>query len=320
MVLDFINGPLDGDAWEKLCDSCYRMRYQEQNYQKVQAILGGDGGIEGFTKTGIVYQCYCPEREYNDDELYEHLRDKMTKDIAKLVKEKYAERLKSLGIYNIVEWHFVIPEYKDPRILQHAENKRKEVIQLKIKNPNQYDYIDDNFQIIIKVAEDFKVELTRIIRTNLSDIKLNIACYHDGNVEWEKCDSEKVDNIKRKVKAVMNMKDDEEDEDFNYIVSTYVESYIKGIEILKTLRVSYSEIYEDIFRLKETYKKEVSLRTRINRDSTINSKIFYDIMDDFELKLKESFSSYLSVASIGELKTDIISGWLADCSMQFRSR
>lgn len=320
MILDFINGPLDGDEWEKLCDSCYRMRYQEQHYQKVQAVLGGDGGIEGFTKNGIVYQCYCPEREYNDNELYDHLRDKMTKDIAKLVKEEYAKRLKTLGVYNIAEWHFVIPQYKDPRILQHAENKRKEVMELKKNNPEQYDYIDDNFQIIIKVAEDFKVELTRIIRTNLSDIKLNLACHHDGEVEWEKCDSKKVENIKRKVRAVMNITDDEEDEDFNYIVSTYVESYIKGIEILKTLRVSYSEVYEDIFRLKETYKKEVSLRTRMNRDSTINSKIFNDIMDDFESKLKESFSGYLSVASIGELKTDIISGWLADCSMQFRSR
>lgn len=319
MILDFIEGPLDGDSWEDLCDSCYRMRYQEQNYQKVQAILGGDAGIEGYTKTGIVYQCYCPERQYTDDELYEHLRNKMTKDIAKLVNPEYAKRLKGLGIREIKEWHFVIPQYKDPRILQHGETKRKEVLEFKSNDPIQYDYISNDFEIIVKVAEDFKVELTRIIRTTLSDVKLNLAFYHDGKVEWDKCDSEKVSNIKRKVKAVMNITE-EDIEEFNEIVGIYIEAYIKGIEILKTLRVSYSEIYEDIYRLEQVYKKEVSLLTRMNMDSSMNYKIFNDIMNGFESKLKESFSTYLSVASIMELKLDVISGWLADCSMQFKSR
>ena len=58
MILDFIEGPLDGDLWEKLCNSCYRIRYQEENYTQVPSVQGGDAGIEGFTQTGIVYQCY----------------------------------------------------------------------------------------------------------------------------------------------------------------------------------------------------------------------------------------------------------------------
>lgn len=319
MILDFIEGPLDGDSWENLCDSCYRMRYQEEHYQKVQAILGGDSGIEGFTRTGVVYQCYCPEREYSDDELYKHLREKMTKDIGKLVDPTYAKRLKSLGINEIKEWHFVIPQYKDSRIIQHAETKRKEVLSLKNSNPKQYDYIHDNFVIIVKVAEDFRVELTRIIRTNLSDVKLNLAIHHNGNVDWSKCTSEKAENIKRKVKAVMNITS-EDDEDYNDVVSIYIEAYIKGIEILRNLRISYTEVYEDIYLLEQTYKREVSIRTKTNTNSSINSQLFNDIMNDFENKLKSEFSSYLSLSSIMELKIDLISGWLADCSMQFRSR
>lgn len=83
MVLEFIQSYLNGNAWEKLCDSCYRSRYQENGYQELPAAVGGDGGIEGYTMNGIVYQCYCPEREYSDDELYNHMRDKMTRDIKK---------------------------------------------------------------------------------------------------------------------------------------------------------------------------------------------------------------------------------------------
>lgn len=70
MILDFFEGKLDGDAWENLCQACYRIRYQQQHYTEIPAIHGGDAGIEGFTRNGIVNQCYCPERDYSDEDLY----------------------------------------------------------------------------------------------------------------------------------------------------------------------------------------------------------------------------------------------------------
>jgi hypothetical protein len=318
MILEFIDGPLNGESWEKLCNSCYRNKYQDEHFTEIPAVHNGDAGIEGFTRTGRVYQCYCPEREYSDDELHNHLRDKMTKDINKLISLKYAERLKELGVPRIKEWHFVIPQYKDSRILKHAETKRKEVLEIKKEQPKKYEYIDDEFVIIIKQAEDLKVELSRIIRTTLSDMKLNLAIYHTSSPDWSKCDSEKVSNIKRKVKAIMGDVD-ESNSDYNDIVDTYIDSYIKGIEILRVLRVSFAEVYEDIYILEQSYKKQVSLKTKMNTDSSINARLFNEILDDFQSKLEQQFT-YLNTASVMELKIDLISGWLADCSMEFRSR
>lgn len=317
MILNFIDTPLDGDSWEKLINSCYRIKFQDEHFTEIPAVHGGDAGIEGFTRKGRVYQCYCPEREYTDDELHDHLRDKMTKDIGKLTSSKYADRLKGLGVPVITEWHFVIPEYKDSRIIAHAETKRKEVIALKKTNPSNYDYIADDFIIVIKQAEDFKVEITKIIRTTLTDMQLNFAIYHTTAPDWSQCDSEKVTNIKRKVKAVMGDVD-ESDEDYSDLVNMYISSYINGLEILKVLRVSYSEVYEDIYMLEQSYKKEVSLKTKMNTNSSINAQLFNEILDDFQEKLEQF--KYLNTASIFELKIDLISGWLADCSMQFRSR
>lgn len=101
----------------------------KDNYTAIPATQGGDAGIEGFTYKGVVHQCYCPERDYSDNELYEHQRNKLTADIEKL--KKNADRLKALGVPPVVEWHFNIPEYKDTRILAHAESKRQEVIKAK---------------------------------------------------------------------------------------------------------------------------------------------------------------------------------------------
>lgn len=318
MILKFIDTPLDGNSWEKLINSCYRMKFQDEHFTEIPAVHGGDAGIEGFTRFGRVYQCYCPEREYSDDELYDHLRSKMTKDINKLTTLKYAGRLKELGVPIIREWHFVIPQYKDARIVAHAETKRKEVIALKKSDPKNYDYIDENFIVVVKQAEDFKVEISRIIRTTLTDVQLNFAIYHTTAPDWSQCESEKVNNIKRKVKAVMG-DIDETDEDYIDLVNMYINSYIKGIEILRVLRVSYSEVYEDIYMLEQSYKKEVALKTKMNTNSSINSQLFSEILQDFQMKLEQQFK-YLNMASITELKIDLISGWLADCSMQFRSR
>ena len=316
MILDFFEGKLDGDTWEDLCQSCYRIKYQEQHYTEIPAVHGGDAGIEGFTRNGIVNQCYCPEREYSDDELYEHLRKKMTTDISKLLDKGYKVRLNKLGVPIIHQWHFVIPEFRDSRIIEHAETKRKEVLKAKMDNPTQYDYIADDFDIVIKVAEDFKFEITRTIRESLTDAKLNLAVREVKDIDWNQCDSEKSNNIKRKVKAVMN-DIEEEDDAFNQIVNMYIESYIKGMEIMRMLRVSYAAIYEDVYSLEQAYKKQVTIKTGMNTNKSMNSKIFNDILDDFEKHLKDS-CGYFNSASIIELKIDIISMWLADCSMMFR--
>ena len=133
----FIEGYMSGNAWEDLCVQCYRIRYQKDNYTAIPATQGGDAGIEGFTFKGIVHQCYCPERDYSDNELYAHQRDKLTADIEKL--KKNANKLKALGVPPVVEWHFNIPEYKDTRILTHAESKRQEVIKAKKDKPSDYE-------------------------------------------------------------------------------------------------------------------------------------------------------------------------------------
>ena len=314
--MSFIEGYMTGDAWEKLCVKCYRIRYQNDNYAAIPATQGGDAGIEGFTNKGIVHQCYCPERQYSDNELYIHQRDKLTADIEKLMKN--AARLKALGVPPVTEWHFNIPEYKDSRILAHAEVKRQEIVKAKEGKPESYLHIADDFQIAIKTAEDFTPEISCIIRTNLTNMKINAAIEHSDNPDWSKCDSVKVKNISRKIKAVMLI-DDDTDEALNQVVGIYVDCYISGLEIMNNLRINLPEIYEDIFRLEQSYKREVSIRTLMNTDKTLNRSLFDNILNEFQAKLERDFSQRFTEATICELKQDMVAGWLADCSMEFRS-
>lgn len=313
--MTFIEGYMTGNAWEELCVKCYRLRYQKEHYTPIPAVQGGDAGIEGFTHSGIVHQCYCPEREYSEDELYEHQRNKLTTDIQKLISN--GKRLKELGVPIISEWHFNIPEYKDSRILKHAQSKQQEVLTAKEKDPASLAHISDDFKILIKVAEDFTPEISRIIRTNLTDMKLNFAIQHQESPDWSKCDSQKVANIRRKVGAVMHV--DENDPDLNFVINVYVDYYIAGLEIINNLQLHFPEFYEDLYKLEQSYKREVAVKTRMNTNRQLNQNVFDSILGEFQEKLEKDFSKMLTQASIVELKQDLVASWLADCSMEFRS-
>lgn len=315
-IMPYIEGYMTGNAWEDLCAQCYRIRYQADHYKDIPAVQGGDAGIEGFTLSGVVHQCYCPEREYSDNELYTHQRDKLTADIDKLMKN--AKRLKELGVPPVVEWHLDIPEYRDTRIITHAQSKQQEVLQAKKDVPSNYEHIADDFKIIIKRADDFMPEISRILRTNLTDVRLNLAVQHIDTPDWSKCDSEKVENIRRKIKAVMHI-DDDSDEALNSVINIYVGCYICGVENMNRLRVGFPEIHEGIFQLEQSYKREVSIKTLMNTGRSLNQTLFSSILDEFQAKLEKDFSRMFTVASIGELKQDLIASWLADCSMEFRS-
>lgn len=316
-ILDLIDGYMNGDAWENLCVSCYRIKYQKYHYVSVPAAHGGDTGVEGYTKNGIVHQCYCPERIYSDDVLYEHQRDKLTADIKKLIEN--GARMQAIGIPTIHEWHFNIPEYKDSRILVHATTKQSEVLTEKKKNQNTCKHIADDFQIVIKTADDLAPQISKILRTSITNNRLNLAIQHTANLDWAQCDSQKVENIRRKVKAVMNISNDS-DPALNKVVGLYIDYYICGMENMSALRISFPEIYEDLYRLEQSFKNEVTIRTLMNTDHLMNQSVFTGILNEFGEKLEKEFSNVFNQASIGEIKQDLIASWLADCSMEFRSK
>lgn len=317
MILDYLDSSLDGDSWEDLAISIYSMRYQKSHFTKVPAANKGDGGIEGFTRCGVVIQCYCPaDPNYSNNDLYANQRTKVTDDIGKFINEKNAKVLKSFGLPSIKEWHFVVPEYKDKRIIQHIAKKTKTVKESKEKKPEFYDYISEDFEIIIKTAEDFRLELTRILRSNLTDTKLSLAILQDTTPDWSMCSNEKVENVKRKLIAInSDFKTDQIG--LNKLLDIYMSAYISGIEILESLGENFPDIRKDILDLANQYKRHVESRTLMNSDKSMNSEIFNELSKDFEEKLFREFK-HLSSASIMNLKMDLIAGWLADCSMEFK--
>ena len=301
---------LDGKRWEILCTKFYRMRYQGVGFHEVPAMYRGDHGIEGYTDSGIVYQCYYPEKNYSDDDLYRSQRKKVYKDINKLINN--GKELTGIGVPVVKEWHFVIPCYKDRRILEYCTKRKIKVLAQSLS------HVDKDFKIMVKVEDDFYEEMRKLVPLE-NDFKYHFAQIHTGEINWEKCSAEKVENIKRKLIAIIEAQGAKEYENqLNRMLNVYVSFYIKGIELLNKLRTKDPALYEKIHSLSQTFRVNAQNRCDMNFNSAINKELFEEISTDFGNKLNSAFSDIITIESVAELKNDIISSWLADCPMDFR--
>ena len=136
----------DGDEWEAFCQSCLKIKHQHHNFKSVPADSGGDYGLDGYNSIGDAYQCYCPEKEYTDKELYEHQRDKITTDVQKLFD--YQDKLRKILNGNTIKvWHFTTPLIKSKELILHCNSKENLVRSWNL------DFIDDDFEIGLKDYE-----------------------------------------------------------------------------------------------------------------------------------------------------------------------
>lgn len=309
-MIDKMLEELDGNSWEELCQKCYKYRYNTENYREVPAKYLGDGGIEGFTSTGIVNQCYFPEGCYDDNKYYSCLREKITTDTNKMLEPRYKKILISLGVPPIKEWHFLIPKYRDKRILEHA-TKISQKIRDKVKNDlSLKEYIDENFQIIVQDAHNLSKEIYNLQRVNALSQKINFSL-EDENIDWNNCASEKRIAITKKISATI--KNEVQREKF---ISMYVTAYLKGIVLMNKISESHKELYADLQITINSYKKRAEHITGFNADISKNNEIFLDIVNGFRNELKESYTN-IDDTTIDEICYDLIGTWLADCSLWF---
>jgi hypothetical protein len=135
------HGWFDGNSWDSFCQICFKSKYLEDGYQQVKA-SPGDYGIEGFTRSGKAFQCYCPDHNYGADELYQKQRDKITKDLGKLLT--YKNQLKDLlGGVKIKTWYFVTPESHKKDLIQHCSEKAIEYRAM------GHDHLDMSFDVLL---------------------------------------------------------------------------------------------------------------------------------------------------------------------------
>jgi|GEM_PF-359248 len=309
----------DGDEWEAFCQSCLKIKHQQHNFKSVPADDGGDYGLDGFNTIGDAYQCYCPEKEYADKELYEHQRDKVTNDIQKLLT--YKDKLtKILNGNKIKTWHFTTPLIKSKELLNHCNTKENLVRSWNL------DFIDPNFQIGLKDYEYFIPEIPLVISSdkvlnpvNSQGIDFPVSeptpqAIADYKEIYE--NNKFVENALRKNPKLFP-KNPEKDYSENIILLTdsQIENNISGEGILKFWADKFDKQYEKFVRIRRTLEKRIKQESLLPVND--NQEKLKEIKIIVRSALDKEFPYFLSESNKEELTSYLVSYWILECSLDF---
>lgn len=295
-------GQMDGNMWEDYCQKLLRLRYED--YQEVPAQFGGDYGIEGFTRSGTVFQCYCPDDDPRGRDLYEKQRDKITKDIKKFVKN--VTKISALGAGTIKEWHFLTPDYNSRHLVSHCRTKESEV------QSKSLETVHNEFTIYLKTDDDYIPERQTYLGTG--GLRVQPSGEEPPIEELEKLltsDNEIVLNTKTKLKKLALASDQRAD-----LTIQSVKGYIVGKYELQILNEKFPSTYESVVQLKSATESQLPI---LLSGSDNHGTILREILQGYEGKLSTDFSGSLSSALIARLSTEAISDWLGRCPLNFFS-
>ena len=186
------HGDFNGTTWEEFCQICFKRKYEADGYQEMPA-WQGDLGIEGFTRSGILFQCYCPDEEYAPDDLYEKQRDKITTDLKKLVSNEH-ELKNYLKTIKVKQWIFVTPGYKKKDIVKHCQDKAVEYRKLNLS------ILDSSFDVLIYDIDFFATEIPLVLDYRKQKIEINPSTQKSDTeiADWKSKEISLVENAIRK--------------------------------------------------------------------------------------------------------------------------
>lgn len=302
-------GNFNGTTWESMFQVILKRKYMDQQYQTVVA-SPGDFGIEGFTRNGLTFQCYCPDVNEDNKRLYERQRDKITKDINKLNTNK-EELTKILGGIKLCSWTLITPRVGHHDLLSHCNEKRD-----LIKSWNLSFIDNDRLEVLLHDCDDYAHEIGQYfehagkkfsIKPNAEDIK------GERMIEWKKSEISLVKNALSKneirVRAYSNQQ-----EKANMLTDEVVKNYLNGESILRNWQSVQPESHQRFTELVASLEDELKERCLLSEIEP--NKFIEQIKLTVEEKINSAFP-LLDESTIIRLKNYCTSFWILTCPIYF---
>lgn len=301
-------GTFDGDSWEAVCQICFKQNFREEAYQEIKA-TPGDYGIEGFTRSGKAFQCYCPDEMYNSDKLYEKQRDKITSDLNKL--KLYENVLASyLGTTKINKWYFVSPLCGKNEIIAHCTKKKEEVKKWGLS------IIDnDNFEIIFEEINFLHPHLAIALDATSQKINFSTGEVADGDrLIWKDQEISLVSNAQKKHQQRFTRSDSKIDAKVDSLTEQTVASFLNGNTLLRIWQEEYPIEYEKFLSIISIVEKEVEEKCMFPVED--KNELYFSFKTMVEAKLVQSFPK-LDTEMIMRLTHHVLADWILRCPISF---
>lgn len=302
------HGNFNGTTWEEFCQICFKRKYESVGYQEMPA-WQGDLGIEGFTRNGILFQCYCPDEEYAPDDLYIKQRDKITTDLKKLIsnENELKHYLKSI---KIKQWIFVTPGFKKKDIVKHCQEKADEYRKLNLS------ILDPDFDVLIYDIDFFAAEIPLVLDYRKQKIEINpLIEKSDSEIaDWKSQEISLVENAIRKHGQRITDITLNRNKKINTLTQHSIEHFLNGNITVKIMQEKFPRDFEKFIRVVSLFEKKVVDICITNTGD--NNLLYKQIEDDLKAKLREAFG-YIDLITIDRLTEQVLADWILRCPINF---
>lgn len=310
-------GPHDGDSWENLCHVCLKIRHKGE-YLEIPA-SPGDYGLDGILLNGEIYQCYCPERQCTDKELYESQRKKVHEDLMKLKRNEESIN-KILNGRKVKRWHLLTPKIPTNELIAYCSKKKEEIRQQNLS------FIDDDFII---VPQDYKflypelgnahnvLDYTSNLSGVQSRIELNAPKISETEINNYKEDIQNntyTANASRKYQAIFPQDGKDYSQKILKSVDMTVENLLIGDTMLKEWETLYQDQLERFYKIINTLEREIDLLCQ--RPAKSNGDRYDEINDKVKNTIDTEFNSF-SEQTRRNLSLRVMADWLLRCPLNF---
>lgn len=301
-------GPFNGTTWEGLCQQVFKRKYQAECYQQMQA-SPGDFGIEGFTvNTGWAFQCYCPEKHYERSELYEKLRDKISKDLGKL-KRYEKDLLARLGSTKLARWVLVTPEIDRNALLAHARTKEAEVRAWGLP------FLTDDFTVLIQDGDHYVVEINEIRTAAGEALVFDEQAPVLAELKGQQEDYER--NVHRKCGT--RLADKAAKPDFERRVSQLsqltVESFLESDGYFRRIAATAPPAYVKLVRLINEYEQYV-IETSATWSGSAE-ELTVQVRDGLAKRVADELAPEFDRTNANKVARHMTARWLAVCELNY---
>jgi hypothetical protein len=287
---------LDGTGWERLCLRMLRGHYQADLIE-VPAKVGGDKGLDAFTRSGIAYQCYAPEEPLSAEQRYLKLRDKMTGDIGKFI-DNLSEISTLLGPVKISTWVLLTPQADDRRLVAHAMS----TLTPRLREA-ALPYCTDDITAVVHTHQDYAGAYVSLVEQRMAELVLP----QPGPPDFNAVESDDVATMRAKLEKVEGL----EVAAFLQLLLGY---FLAGRDHRAHIADHFTELDADLNERLLALERRLEVEYRLTGEAP--QRVLAQVIAEAEERVKETLPS-LRETQRQALVYAQVAEWLMRCPLDF---
>jgi len=306
MDLEMQTDPLSNPkAWESYFKSIIWLHYKPANCCDLPDSHGGDFGLECYTYTGHVFQCYLPEQSSDIDKLYKAQQKKIYNDIEKFTKKNATELEELFGPLKISRWILATPYNKSAKLSQYCTTKSLQVRKLGLP------YVADDFQIVVQTDRDY-VQETFILRRDSYQLSLELdETTVESAMEFISDNSSFLEKLNLKLPKIHDTVSRQEQ-----IRNFLIQKFLDYQNLLDTLKKNWVDIYEIVYKCIQQRESNLVGMFMLAPSNAQPSGIMTDQIAALKKCIEEEVPTFKQ-ADLEKITWGVISDWLIRCPLDF---